>query len=213
MQINASISPHSFSTHSAVKQHAGNTPHASDSDEAKTDNAKEPEKTSTRTDTKELDQQQKQEVKELQHRDREVRAHEAAHKATAGNLAKGGASFSYQRGPDGRLYAVGGEVSISTSPVSGDPQASLQKANQIRAAALAPAQPSSQDRAVAAQATIMAAEARNDIATENREEVQQQVSSTEPDKKSGNNAETQKYQEIENTSKENSDSGMLDLIA
>ena len=84
-------------------------------------------------------------------------------------MAKGGASFDYQRGPDGKLYAVGGEVSISTGAVSGDPEATLRKAEQIRSAALAPAQPSSQDRAVAAQAAMMAAQARSELA-ENRSE-------------------------------------------
>jgi hypothetical protein len=73
---------------------------------------------------------------------------------------RSGASFSYQRGPDGRFYAVGGEVSIDTSPVPGDPQATASKAEQIQRAALAPAQPSGQDRAVAAQAARMAMEAR-----------------------------------------------------
>jgi len=107
-------------------------------------------------------------IQQLQDRDREVRAHEAAHKTAGGNLIRGSASFSQQRGPDGRLYAVGGEVSIDTGKVSGDPQATIQKANQIRAAALAPAEPSSQDRSVAAAAMLMAAEARKELGAENR---------------------------------------------
>jgi len=49
------------------------------------------------------------ELAKLKARDREVRAHEAAHTAAAGSLAKGGPSFTFQRGSDGRLYAVGGE--------------------------------------------------------------------------------------------------------
>jgi hypothetical protein len=98
-------------------------------------------------------------LQQLQARDREVRAHELAHVATGAGLVSG-ASFSYQRGPDGRFYAVGGEVSIDTSPVPGDPQATASKAEQIQRAALAPAQPSGQDRAVAAQAARMAMEAR-----------------------------------------------------
>ncbi|MBL8175449.1 MAG: hypothetical protein JNK48_12315 [Bryobacterales bacterium] len=96
--------------------------------------------------------------------DREVRAHEQAHMAAGGAYTRGGPTYTYQRGPDGRLYAVGGEVSIDTSPVAGDPEATLRKANTVRAAALAPAEPSSADRAVAGQAAQMAAAAQAEIA-------------------------------------------------
>lgn len=116
-----------------------------------------------------LGQEEQQQVEKLKQRDREVRAHEAAHMAAAGGLAMGGASFSYQRGPDGVMYAVGGEVNIDTSPVPDDPAATLQKAQQVQAAAMAPADPSSQDRQVAAQAAQMAAEARAQMATQRME--------------------------------------------
>ncbi len=89
---------------------------------------------------------------ELRQRDREVRAHEAAHAAAGGPYVRGGPSFQYTRGPDGRLYAVGGEVQIDVSPVSGDPEATIAKMQVVRRAALAPARPSAQDRAVAARA-------------------------------------------------------------
>lgn len=91
----------------------------------------------------------------LQTRDREVRAHEAAHLSAAVNLATGGASFSYQTGPDGRQYAVGGEVSIDTSPGS-SPDETIRKAQAIRRAATAPAQPSSQDQQVISRAASYA---------------------------------------------------------
>lgn len=96
--------------------------------------------------------------------DREVRAHEQAHLAAAGPYARGGATFTFERGPDGRLYAVAGEVAIDTSPVAGDPAETLRKAEAIRAAALAPADPSTQDRAVAAAAAQMAAVAQAELA-------------------------------------------------
>jgi hypothetical protein len=83
--------------------------------------------------------------------------------AAAAGLVRG-VSFTYVRGPDGKRYAVGGEVSIDTSPVRGDPEATIQKAQQIRAAANAPANPSSQDRAVAAQAARMEQVARQELA-------------------------------------------------
>ena len=112
----------------------------------------------------ELSQEEKRDLEQLKARDREVRAHEAAHKNAAGNLARGSAQFSFETGPDGRRYAVGGEVSIDTSKVNGDPQATIQKAQTIRRAANAPVQPSSQDRAVAAEASRMEAEARRELA-------------------------------------------------
>lgn len=107
-------------------------------------------------------------IAELQKTDREVRAHEAAHLAAAGGLARG-VSFTYVTGPDGRQYAVGGEVSLDVSPES-DPEATLRKAEQIRAAANAPANPSGQDRQVAAQAAQMALAAQQEIAERRREQ-------------------------------------------
>ncbi len=109
-------------------------------------------------------QQEKQAVEQLRARDREVRTHEAAHKAAAGSFAQGGPVYQYQVGPDGKRYAVGGEVNIDTSKVRNDPEATLQKAQTIRRAANAPSQPSSQDRRVAAQASQLEAEARQEIA-------------------------------------------------
>ena len=111
----------------------------------------------------ELSREEKRELEQLKSRDREVRAHEAAHKNAAGHLARGGASFQYENGPDGKRYAVGGEVSIDTSEVSGDPEATLRKAETIRRAANAPAEPSAQDRRVAAKAAQMAARARHEL--------------------------------------------------
>lgn len=116
----------------------------------------------------ELTSEQQREVEQLKERDREVRAHEQAHVAASGGLARGGAKFEYKSGPDGKQYAIGGEVQIDTSPVSGDPAATLRKAEQIRRAAMAPADPSGQDRAVAAEATRMAAEARQELAQQNK---------------------------------------------
>ena len=110
----------------------------------------------------ELDPRERSQVESLRRRDREVRAHEAAHAAAAGGLG-GGASYTYVTGPDGRRYAVGGEVAVRLS--SGHtPEEAIRNAQQVRAAALAPAEPSSQDRAVAAHATAMEAAARAELA-------------------------------------------------
>jgi hypothetical protein len=110
-----------------------------------------------------LSEAEQREVSRLQTRDQQVRRHEAAHLAAAGGLANGGPQFSYQSGPDGKRYAVGGEVSIDISPAS-TPEQTIAKARTIRAAALAPADPSAADRAIAAKAAQMAADAATELA-------------------------------------------------
>ena len=114
----------------------------------------------------ELTKEEKRQVMELKQRDMEVRAHEAAHVAAGGVYVRGGASFSYQTGPDKGRYAVGGEVSIDTSPVNGDPEATIRKMQAVQSAALAPANPSGQDRSVAAKASIRKAQAQQELASE-----------------------------------------------
>ncbi|WP_413701957.1 putative metalloprotease CJM1_0395 family protein [Psychromonas sp. KJ10-10] len=106
-------------------------------------------------------------IDSLKLRDAEVETHERAHAIVGGQYA-GSPSYTYETGPDGVKYAVSGEVSIDTSRIPGDPQATLQKARQIKVAALAPAEPSTQDRRVAAKADQMATQARNDILEEQR---------------------------------------------
>ena len=97
-------------------------------------------------------------VDELKRRDVAVRAHENAHVAAGGGLTSA-PTYEYQTGPDGKRYAVGGHVTIDTSAAKTS-EATIAKAERIRAAALAPADPSPADRAVAAQATQMANNAR-----------------------------------------------------
>jgi len=123
---------------------------------------------------------EQREIQKLADRDREVRAHEQAHQAVGGQYA-GPISLSYKRGPDGQNYAVAGEVPISTSKVPNDPQATLDKAETIRRAALAPAEPSSQDRRVAAEAIQMTVEARAEIQQQQQEEFTKESTSEEKD--------------------------------
>jgi hypothetical protein len=73
-------------------------------------------------------------------------------------------ALTYEQGPDGVQYAVGGEVPISVSAVSGDPKATVEKMRTVRAAAMAPAQPSSTDLAVAAQAMQTLLQAQVELA-------------------------------------------------
>src|SRR5215813_6662782 len=111
----------------------------------------------------ELETTARRALESLRQRDQEVRLHEQAHPLAAGPYAKGAPSYTYQTGPDGQRYAVGGEVPIDLSAVPGDPQATLQKALTIRRAALAPTDPSETDQAVAAQATALAAQAQQEL--------------------------------------------------
>ncbi|MDR0528803.1 MAG: hypothetical protein LBG69_04245 [Zoogloeaceae bacterium] len=110
-----------------------------------------------------LSEDERREVEELKKTDRAVRQHEQQHLAASGGLAKGGASYTYQTGPDGQKYATGGEVQIDAS-AGKTPEETLSRARRIRAAALAPADPSPQDRSVAAMASQMEMEAMRAIA-------------------------------------------------
>ena len=112
----------------------------------------------------ELSREEQRIVSELQAADTNVRAHEAAHMAAGGGLTSP-ASYTYERGPDNKMYAVAGEVGISTGE-GNTPQESLNKAQTIRRAALAPADPSPQDLKVAAQAASMEMSARAQIMQE-----------------------------------------------
>lgn len=179
--MNISSVGHSFATHS----------YAARSEQSRADKPeyKKPEKDAA------LSPEQLKEVEKLKARDREVRAHEMAHLAAAGGLATSGASFSYQRGPDGVSYAVGGEVKIDTSSGS-NPEETLRKAQIIRAAALAPAEPSGQDRAVAAKASQMEAQARAEQAAVERDEQEPSAEDekVQPQNNANQQAAVQQYQ-------------------
>lgn len=100
-------------------------------------------------------------------RDREVRQHEQAHKTIGGPYA-GAISYETETGPDGREYAVAGEVPIDVSPVSNNAEATIRKMDIVERAALAPAEPSPQDRAVAAQARTTKLQAQAQLQEEKR---------------------------------------------
>lgn len=138
-------------------------------------------------------QQIQHELQQLKSRDREVRAHEAAHIAAGGSLIRGAANYKYQRGPDGLNYAVGGDVSIDISK-GNDPHKNLQKAVTIQRAALAPANPSATDHAVAAQASQMAAVARVEIARMMQAQNDEQVAASKSSQKSDGAAQYQRME-------------------
>lgn len=116
--------------------------------------------------TRALTEEEQKRIEELKRQDARVRRHEQAHKAAAGQYARGSPRFDYETGPDGKPYAVGGEVQVDTTPIPNDPQATIRKAEIIQRAALAPQDPSDQDRKVAAEAAKMKAEAQKALADE-----------------------------------------------
>ncbi len=123
-------------------------------------------------------------ISQLAARDREVRAHEDAHRSAAGAYFRG-LSLTYQRGPDGVRYAVGGEVQIDRSPVPGNPEATLRKMETVQRAALAPAQPSAQDQRVAAEAAATAAQARAELLAERLQTQRTEAAPEEPEPEAG----------------------------
>ncbi|MGL6007273.1 putative metalloprotease CJM1_0395 family protein [Aeromonas sobria] len=118
-------------------------------------------------DPKQQEQQQRQaqQIQDLVDRDKEVRTHEQAHQSAGGEHASS-PTYQFTQGPDGKRYATGGEVQIDTSAVPGDPAATIAKMQQIRAAALAPAEPSAQDLSVARSAAASEAKARKELMAE-----------------------------------------------
>ena len=121
----------------------------------------------------ELTPEEEKQVQELKQTDREVRAHEAAHKTVGGPYA-GAVSFETTTGPDGREYAIAGEVQIDASPIPNNPEATIRKMDVVIRAALAPAEPSSQDKAVAAQAQQTRIQARQEAAKLRQQEQETQ---------------------------------------
>lgn len=128
----------------------------------------ETDKNSTTGTGKELTPEQQQVVDKLKARDREVKAHEQAHIAAAAGINASAPTYDYQVGPDGKQYAIGGEVSISFTE-SKDPQSNIANAEAMKASALAPANPSGQDLSVARSADEIIAKAKQDLAEQDKE--------------------------------------------
>jgi len=113
----------------------------------------------------ELSEEDQRKIEELKRIDREVRTHEQAHLSAAGGYARGGASYDYLTGPDGKRYANSGHVNIDTSRER-TPEATIRKADIVHKAALAPANPSPSDRQIASNAMKMKAEAQKELAAQ-----------------------------------------------
>jgi len=117
-----------------------------------------------------LEAEQLRQLIELRTRDSEVRAHEQAHIQAAGPFISSPATFTFVRGPDGRQFAIAGSVSIDTAPIPGDPEATVRKEAQVERAALAPRDPSAQDRRVAVRAKAARLQAQRQLQALQREQ-------------------------------------------
>ncbi|MEJ5228701.1 MAG: putative metalloprotease CJM1_0395 family protein [Pseudothermotoga sp.] len=113
---------------------------------------------------KEDEEKIRAQVERLKSKEQQVIAHENAHKAVAGRYA-GSMCYTYTRGPDGKIYITGGEVSIDVSEER-TPEATIRKMQVVKAAALAPADPSPQDLNIARVATMKEMKARAEFAKE-----------------------------------------------
>ncbi|WP_457623364.1 putative metalloprotease CJM1_0395 family protein [Persephonella sp.] len=100
-------------------------------------------------------------INQLKMIEQKVKAHEMAHKVAGGELT-GSIQYKYAQGPDGKMYIVGGEVPIKVKQGK-TPEETIEIAQKIKRAALAPANPSPQDRAVAAKASVMEMQARAEL--------------------------------------------------
>ncbi len=83
--------------------------------------------------------------------DSQTRAHEQLHASLTNTKAP--ISYNYQMGPDGKLYAMGGNVKIDTS-IPEDEGAALAKLNELQKASLASGGLSSADAQIARDANL-----------------------------------------------------------
>ncbi|MFQ3234747.1 MAG: hypothetical protein ACI9C4_000298 [Paraglaciecola sp.] len=139
---------------------------------ANQDNGKDASAGKEEAEQRQQAQQQQQEtadIAKLKERDAQVRTHEQAHTRLGGQHV-GAPQYEYTNGPDGRRYAVEGEVSIDITQAT-SPEDTIGKMQQVRAAALAPVEPSAQDFMVASQASQKTIEARNEISVQRLEDI------------------------------------------
>lgn len=138
----------------------------------------------------ELSQKEQQEISQLKITDAKVRAHEHAHKSTAAGLTTSGPNYEYETGPDGQKYAVAGDVNVGYQH-SSDPRVNLRNAQKLKAAALAPAEPSSQDRSVARKADMEIAKAQQEIREEENKQTDETSSGSDNEASDTSNTEPQ----------------------
>jgi len=102
-----------------------------------------------------LDPAEEAVVNQLRARDSAVRQEEKAHAAAAGPYGSA-PQYTYQIGPDGNAYAIGGHVDVSAS-LSGSAANRDRALATLQNAALAPNAPSGADMAAFRQASLQRA--------------------------------------------------------
>ncbi|BDW97093.1 hypothetical protein MACH10_27780 [Thalassospira tepidiphila] len=102
-----------------------------------------------------LDPAEEAVVNQLRARDSAVRQEEKAHAAAAGPYGSA-PQYTYQIGPDGNAYAIGGHVDVSVS-LSGSAEDRDRALATLQNAALAPNAPSGADMAAFRQASLQRA--------------------------------------------------------
>jgi|GEM_PF-5428079 len=159
----------------------------------------------TPTNKFQLSEEDKKVVDKLKARDAEVRAHEQAHLSAGVGIITGGPTYSYQAGPDGQKYAIGGEVQIDSSAES-TPEETISKMQQVRRAALAPAEPSAQDIQVASGASKIEAQARAELTQQTMEQIAEATkinTETDTDSRTESGTESQNASRIPAETKAN----------
>lgn len=108
--------------------------------------------------------QAESETSQMESRSRRIVEHENRHAAilrdAPDNTADAKPQFVHKQGPDGRKYAVAGEVNTDLKPIPGNPHATEQKAESVYRSALGNADRSQSDYDAARQAMFVAQEAR-----------------------------------------------------
>lgn len=90
-------------------------------------------------------------IEKFKSKDSEVKAHEQIHASNPNAI--GVASYNYQMGPDGKLYAVGGSVRFDTS-IPNDPNSARVKLEQLANGANSSGDLSGADASIAQNANL-----------------------------------------------------------
>ncbi|HCY38192.1 MAG: hypothetical protein DKM50_00380 [Candidatus Margulisiibacteriota bacterium] len=161
------------STYSSIAKEIQNTNNASpqNKDTEKENNSKNPEKTNLQKkierymEHKSANQneelKQKVEIQKLKAAEAQLEAHEMAHKMVGGMYA-GFVTYTMAVGPDGKNYKVQGEVNLDSSAAA-SPEETVRKMERVISAAMAPLNPSPQDRSVVGRAAAMKMQAEQEI--------------------------------------------------
>ncbi|MGB5866535.1 MAG: putative metalloprotease CJM1_0395 family protein [Arcobacteraceae bacterium] len=121
-------------------------------DESKVESVRKKDYIEASNGTKNYDEQDFARVLEkFKNKDAQIRTHEQVH-ASIGHTTSP-ISYSYQQGPDGKMYAVGGNVRMDTS-IPDDPKAAAFKLDVLQKAASGPADTSGADNMIATQSNL-----------------------------------------------------------